>query len=88
MGSLGGLVSFKHNNDGTQSPYEVNINYFDALNAGIAARTRSPGRPLRQLTPSCSRSWACRRYTSMLFGSQLAGGCEADWSQPLINREA
>jgi sucrose phosphorylase len=27
----GGLVSYKHNTDGTQSPYEVNINYFDAL---------------------------------------------------------
>jgi len=28
----GGLVSYKHNPDGTQSPYELNINYFDALN--------------------------------------------------------
>jgi len=27
----GGLVSYKHNSDGTQSPYEMNINYFDAL---------------------------------------------------------
>ncbi|MDW8327918.1 MAG: alpha-amylase family glycosyl hydrolase, partial [Anaerolineales bacterium] len=27
----GGLVSYKHNPDGTQSPYELNINYFDAL---------------------------------------------------------
>ncbi|MCC6568598.1 MAG: sugar phosphorylase, partial [Anaerolineales bacterium] len=27
----GGLISYKHNNDGTQSPYEMNINYFDAL---------------------------------------------------------
>ncbi|MCI0551857.1 MAG: sugar phosphorylase [Anaerolineae bacterium] len=27
----GGLVSYKHNPDGTQSPYEMNINYFDAL---------------------------------------------------------
>jgi sucrose phosphorylase len=27
----GGLVSYKHNADGTQSPYELNINYFDAL---------------------------------------------------------
>ena len=27
----GGLVSFKHNSDGSQSPYEMNINYFDAL---------------------------------------------------------
>ena len=27
----GGLVSYKHNADGSQSPYEMNINYFDAL---------------------------------------------------------
>jgi sucrose phosphorylase len=27
----GGLVSYKNNPDGTQSPYELNIDYFDAL---------------------------------------------------------
>ena len=27
----GGLVSYKHNPDGSHSPYELNINYFDAL---------------------------------------------------------
>ncbi len=27
----GGLISYKNNADGTQSPYEVNINYLDAL---------------------------------------------------------
>ena len=27
----GGLVSYKHNADGSQGPYEMNINYFDAL---------------------------------------------------------
>ncbi len=27
----GGAVSYKANSDGTQSPYELNINYFDAL---------------------------------------------------------
>jgi sucrose phosphorylase len=29
--ALGGLVSYKNNPDGTQSPYELNINYLDAL---------------------------------------------------------
>ncbi|MBK8824202.1 MAG: sugar phosphorylase [Anaerolineales bacterium] len=29
--AYGGLVSYKHNADGTQSPYEMNVNYFDAL---------------------------------------------------------
>ncbi len=28
----GGLVSYKNNPDGSTSPYELNINYFDALN--------------------------------------------------------
>ncbi|NOK79066.1 MAG: sugar phosphorylase [Chloroflexi bacterium AL-N5] len=32
----GGLVSFKSNADGSQSPYELNINYFDALNSPTA----------------------------------------------------
>ncbi len=27
----GGYVSYKHNSDGSRSPYELNINYFDAL---------------------------------------------------------
>jgi sucrose phosphorylase len=27
----GGLISYKNNVDGSQSPYEININYFDAL---------------------------------------------------------
>jgi len=27
----GGLISYKQNSDGTQSPYEMNISYFDAL---------------------------------------------------------
>ncbi len=29
--SLGGFVSYKSNEDGSQSPYELNINYLDAL---------------------------------------------------------
>jgi len=32
----GGLISYKHNPDGSQSPYELNINYFDALSAPAA----------------------------------------------------
>lgn len=27
----GGLISYKHNSDGSETPYEMNINYFDAL---------------------------------------------------------
>jgi hypothetical protein len=33
----GGLVSYKHNSDGSTSPYELNITYFDALSNPAAA---------------------------------------------------
>lgn len=33
----GGLVSYKHNADGSTSPYELNITYFDALSNPAAA---------------------------------------------------
>ncbi len=33
----GGLVSYKRNPDGTDSPYELNINYFDALSSPHSA---------------------------------------------------
>lgn len=31
-GAHGGFINYKHNTDGTKSPYEMNIVYFDALN--------------------------------------------------------
>jgi glycosidase len=34
--ACGGLVSYKRNPDGTQSPYELNVNYLDALAQGGA----------------------------------------------------
>jgi glycosidase len=37
--SRGGLVSHKNNPDGTQSPYELNVNYFDALDDHDARET-------------------------------------------------
>lgn len=38
----GGLISYKHNADGTQSPYEMNINYFDALSNPSLLQPPSP----------------------------------------------
>lgn len=39
----GGLISYKHNADGTQSPYEMNISYFDALsNPSLLNAASSP----------------------------------------------
>ena len=35
----GGFVSYKHNPDGSRSPYEMNINYLDALSAPASGET-------------------------------------------------
>ncbi|WKZ46812.1 MAG: sugar phosphorylase [Anaerolineales bacterium] len=42
----GGLISYKQNADGTQSPYEMNVNYFDALSnpLTLALSQRERGR--------------------------------------------
>lgn len=37
--ALGGFVSYKNNPDGSQSPYELNINYLDALGEPHVAET-------------------------------------------------
>jgi glycosidase len=34
--AYGGFISYKHNADGSRSPYELNIVYFDALNDPVA----------------------------------------------------
>jgi hypothetical protein len=61
----GGLISFKQNSDGTQSPYEMNINYFDALSDPAG------GEPLelqvdrfRRHRRSCCLCLACLEFTS------------------------
>jgi sucrose phosphorylase len=38
----GGLISYKQDADGSQSPYEMNINYFDALSNPALLRAASP----------------------------------------------
>lgn len=37
----GGLISYKQNADGSQSPYEMNINYFDALSDPASLEPRA-----------------------------------------------
>lgn len=32
--AVGGFINYKHNSDGSRSPYEMNVNYFDALGFG------------------------------------------------------
>jgi glucosylglycerate phosphorylase len=39
---LGGFVSYKSNEDGSQSPYELNINYLDALTSSEDFKRRIP----------------------------------------------
>ncbi|MFN3491695.1 MAG: sugar phosphorylase, partial [Anaerolineales bacterium] len=47
----GGLISYKHNSDGSKSPYEMNINYFDALSN---PNLLSPGTRATTLQPPSS----------------------------------
>ncbi len=89
--ALGGYVSYKSNSDGSQSPYELNINYLDALgdpdnptetNAEIVAR----------FLASQSIMLALRGipgiYFHSLFGSRnWRKGVEATGRYRTINRE-
>ena len=68
----GGAVSFKHNSDGSQSPYELNITYLDALG----------GHPLKflasQAIPHGSAGCARRLYSQSAGVPQLDGRCYPD----------
>jgi sucrose phosphorylase len=70
---LGGFVSYKNNEDGSQSPYELNINYLDAL--------QDPHAPETELEMVANRFLATQSimlalqgvpgiYFHSLFGSQ------------------
>ena len=71
----GGLISYKHNADGTQSPYEMNINYFDALSnpfnllapPSSAART-PPGANFETLDLQVNRFIAAQAIMFSLMG--------------------
>src|SRR6202008_2965974 len=55
----GGLVSYKHNADGSRSPYELNVNYFDALSDPAGPEPRSaavePFMAAHAIIPSLAR---------------------------------
>jgi sucrose phosphorylase len=86
----GGLISYKHNPDGTQSPYELNVNYFDAL-AGVDAREPA-GRQMDRFVAAHAIMLALAGvpglYFHSLFGSRgwPAGVAETGRSRT-INRE-
>ncbi len=70
---LGGRVSYRNNPDGSQSPYELNINYFDAL-ADPDRPDEDPGRMASRFLCAQAIMLALRGmpgiYFHSLFGSR------------------
>jgi Glycosidases len=84
----GGFVSYKHNGDGTQSPYELNINYFDALSDADDDEDRKVSRFLAAQTILLSLAGVPGIYLHSLIGSRYdLKGVEATGRYRSINRE-
>jgi sucrose phosphorylase len=88
----GGLVSYKRNPDGTQSPYEVNVNYFDALAQGGVEEDIesgvSVGRFVAAQAIMLSLVGVPGIYFHSLFGSRgWPEGVEQTGRQRTINRQ-
>ncbi len=86
----GGYVSYKINADGSQSPYELNISYFDALSAPQAAEPLE--RQIRRFMVSQAIMLALQGvpavYVHSLFGSRNYNeGVEETGRYRSINRE-
>ena len=86
----GGLISYKQNVDGTQSPYELNINYFDALSSPVGDE------PLSTQIDRFMSAHACMLslrglpgiYFHSLFGSRSwPEGVQATHNNRSINRQ-
>ncbi len=88
---LGGFVSYKSNEDGSQSPYELNINYLDALDDPEQPE-QDTGKIARRFLASQSIMLALRGvpgiYFHSLFGSRnWEEGVEQTGRYRTINRE-
>ncbi len=93
----GGLVSYKNNPDGSTSPYELNINYFDALSNPHDLRPGHPG--AESLDVQVSRFMAAQAcmlallgvpgiYFHSLFGSRgWRAGVQQSGMNRTINRQ-
>jgi sucrose phosphorylase len=68
--ALGGLVSEKFNSDGSRSPYELNINYFDALCFAPADEATCIERFLAAHAIMCALVGVPAIYFHSLFGSR------------------
>ena len=89
--ALGGFVSYKNNPDGSQSAYELNINYLDAL-GDPAVGEESGARKAERFLAAQAIMLALRGvpgiYFHSLFGSQSwAEGVRATGRARTINRQ-
>lgn len=87
---LGGYVSWKNNSDGTQTPYELNINYFDAL--GIPSQQISLKAQIRRFIASQAIMLALQGvpaiYVHSLLGSRgWEEGVKITGQKRTINRQ-
>ena len=67
--SNGGKISYKTNSDGSQSPYEMNINYYDALFDPEDSETENIDKFLGAYFIACSLSGIPGIYIHSLLGS-------------------
>jgi glycosidase len=85
-----GLISYKHNRDGTRSPYELNISYFDALSDPTSNETIEL--QVERFMASQAIMLALRGipgiYFHSLFGSRnWQAGVQATHHNRTINRQ-
>ncbi|MFC1236372.1 alpha-amylase family glycosyl hydrolase [Vibrio sp. F74] len=86
--SNGGRVSYKDNGDGTQSPYELNINYFDAVRDSKADEQTNLNRFMAAQSILLSIAGVPGLYIHSLLGSQNdIDGLESLGYNRAINRE-
>jgi sucrose phosphorylase len=89
--ALGGYVSYKNNPDGTQSPYEMNINYLDALDDPENPET-DPGLIAKRFLATQAIMLALRGVPGIYFHSIVGSqnwreGAEKTGRYRTINRE-
>lgn len=86
----GGLVSYKHNPDGSTSPYELNIVYFDALSNPFANETQATQIERFMCAQAIMLAWqgVPGIYFHSLFGSRSDHeGARASGMPRRINRQ-
>ncbi|WED23655.1 alpha-amylase family glycosyl hydrolase [Vibrio sp. JC009] len=84
----GGRVSYKDNGDGTQSPYELNINYFDAIRNADADDETNLNRFMAAQSILVSMAGVPGIYVHSLLGSENdLEGLEKLGYNRAINRE-